>query len=462
MGGSKSGLGRRRLGLVAGLALVLCLAAGLIPPPVRAELDRRSYAELLQQLDQAVREGADAQAAELLRQLAADDSARAVRVLVKVAAVLPESESIYDAVQEFVRRITDSQARRELRRQALKGQPWQLRVMLLDALGQHRGGEELETLAEATRDRDQRVALAAVRQLASLKTRAAVEALIAAMERYDKRPHERDVLWQDLRNALARLLGVELDMGLDYRGYFEARREQFVDGRGLPGAGAARPRRAAEEGASVTLFGQPIHCRRVVLILDVSGSMDICDPYPEGSGPATRAREGGEPERYDYTKDPERKRIARAKKELVRTLEQLAAAGAQVNICAYSTFTQWWKPEGLHRLTPQELASAKAFVDSFVAEGVTATDTALLEAFRVAPEADCFYLISDGFATHDGTTKVPTAEILRAVAEANRLRKVQINTLGFLPNPDVVNDGADPELMGALAEQTGGTYTQIR
>ncbi len=181
-------------------------------------------------------------------------------------------------------------------------------------------------------------------------------------------------------------------------------------------------------------------------MLDVSGSMEAADPYPPGAG--TVARGGG-----DGSNDPERRRIVRAKKELVKVLKGLSESKAKVNVVAYSTDVIFWRPEGLHALGGEALRSATEFVEAFKADGVTCTDTAILMAIEQCPDADCIYLLSDGFTTHDGETKVPTPEILAAVEEANRVRKIQINTLGFV--------GADRELMQELAAATGGTYADI-
>ncbi len=453
---------RRTWGRLGALACVLLvLIGGVLTGGVAfARLDRNRYGAILARLDQAMRSGADEAAAAALVELAEDDSARAVKVLAKVVRAMPESGAIHEAVGRFVGALADARALKEVRKLVRRGKPWQLRLMLVEALGAARGGEEVELLAKACGDRARPVAVAAVQQLGRVRTIAATEALIEAMQaREDQK--KRDVVWQDMRNVLAEVLGTRLDAAIDYRNYLRARTEQFVEGKGLPPA----PQETASGGeiGSVTLFGEPILCDKVVLILDVSGSMVIADPYPPGErrGSSSAARDGGDDE-FDYVKDPERKRIFRAKRELIQTLEGLAAKGAMANVIAYSSEVCMWKPEGVHKLTKDNLESARKFVQSFVAEGVTATDSALMYAFERCPDADCFYLISDGFATHDGETKVPTEQILEEVREANRLLKIQINTLGFHPNPHVENDGADRELMTALARETGGSYTEIR
>ena len=85
---------------------------------------------------------------------------------------------------------------------------------------------------------------------------------------------------------------------------------------------------------------------------------------------------------------------------------------------------------------------------------------ALQTAFQIAPQSDCFYLISDGKATHDGQSFIPAAQIIGEVERSNKLRKVQVNTFGFIPPKGA--EAADVPLMTGLAEKTGGTYTEIR
>ncbi|HBP21260.1 MAG TPA: hypothetical protein DEA08_26165, partial [Planctomycetes bacterium] len=109
-------------------------------------------------------------------------------------------------------------------------------------------------------------------------------------------------------------------------------------------------------------------------------------------------------------------------------------------------------PPQLHELTDKNRKEAMDFVDSFKAAGVTATDTALRRAFEVEG-ARCFYLLSDGTATHDGTTQVPTSEIL-AVLDEFEARHVTVHTLGF--------KGADVEMMKAVAEKGAGKYSDIK
>ena len=103
-------------------------------------------------------------------------------------------------------------------------------------------------------------------------------------------------------------------------------------------------------------------------------------------------------------------------------------------------------------LTEANRKAAIEFVEEFKSAGTTATDSALRRAFEV-DGARCFYVLSDGVATHDGTTPVPTEEIL-AVLDEFQAKHVTVHTLGF--------KGADVAMMKAVAEKAGGTYTDIK
>jgi hypothetical protein len=438
---------------LVGWAAAIACALGL-SSVARADLDPRKWREATEKLEAALAAGDEKQAAAWLREVAKDDSERAAKLVSKALARFPESLDAYRAMDAVVGALSGERATRALRDEACAARDWRVRVLLFDALAR-RGAIDATTLARALADKQEEVQLSAVREVGRAKTIAGIEALCQAMAKMEAKGGLRGVVWQAGRNVLVRVLGVEREGGQDFRNYLDDHRAEFVEGKGLPAAAAAPGgRRAEEKGQTVALFGQEIHCRNVVLILDVSGSMDI--PDPTADGPSTVLRD---PTQNEI--DPERRRINRAKKELKKVLEGLARAKARVNVIAYSTDVTAWKPEGLHELTAENLRTACAFVDGFKADGVTATDSALEWAFANAPGADCFYLISDGFATHDGTSKIPSKRIVDEVNELNRIRHVQINTLGFI-SPFGTAPGADPELMQMLADATGGTYAEIK
>jgi hypothetical protein len=433
------------------MALVLAAAAAL---PARAQLDSARWREVLEKIETAIEEGADKDAAAAIPELAKDDSERAAKVLTKVLARFAESVPVYRAAQDALGSFKNPKALKLLQDEVSGAGNSKVRVILFDGLAR---GKKLPfpVIVKALSDKAEGVALAAIAEIARSKSAAGAEALCDFMANIESKGGVRGVAWQAARNALVRMLGVEREGGQDFKNYLVENRARFVEGKGIlsearGGSIAAEKGRPAGE---TTIFGQPIHCKNVVIILDVSGSMAIPDPLPEGPGTVLR-----NPEQNGI--DESRRRIVRAKNELKRVLGELAKSRARVNLVAYSTDVSFWKPQGLWALDAETLRSAEKFVDGFEADGVTATDSAIELAFEAIPEADCFYLISDGFATHDGTTKVPTKMILDRIRELNRLRHAQINTLGFVS--PVGAPSADKELMEAIADLTGGTYSEIR
>jgi hypothetical protein len=440
-------------------AAALVVAAILAARPFQAEagLSSAEWKAVEEKASRAVQQGDGKGAAGAIREAAKDESPRAAKLVVQVVAKMIEDADVFEAGVEAVAALGAAEtAVDELVKQAKSQKDARMRIWLVDALAA-RGAGATKRVAAFLDDKEDRVQIAAIRALATFATIEAVETIIGFAEKLESKGGGRGVVYQDALNALGRVLGTQLDGGLEYRSYLATHRGEFVNGKGIPKSEDRREAgggRGGEAGGAktVSLFGLEIRCKNVVLIIDVSGSMEVADPYPRGQG--STARGGG-----DGSSDPERKRINRAKKELSRVLDELAKQKAKVNVVAYSSDVNFWKPEGLHDLSAANLKSAKDFVAEFKADGVTVTDTALLMSFERVQQADCFYLITDGFATHDGETKVPTPQILAALADANRLRKVQINTLGFVTHGGAA--GADPELLQAIASQAGGTYTEI-
>jgi hypothetical protein len=440
------------------LAVLVTVLGMALAAPALAELDQKKWEDLAAKAEAAAKKGSANEAGDLLAQLCRDDSERAARVICSVFARIPgENEYIYEKTFEALTAMTNAKAYAQMKRELATAKDWRLRVLLVDVLGA-KGRQHEDALIPALKDKEEEVVRAAARHIGRFRSEAGIYALCDAMTAYESKKRT-GATWQDLRNALMRALGIELAGGADYRNYFDANKAKFVIGRGIPpDPSKAKDDRDGGSGrvGETVVFGTELYCKNVVIIVDCSGSMDISDPYPPGMDLGSLSREYVE---SNGVKDPERNRMFRARKEVSKLLEGLARAKGKANIIAYSTSVSLWKPEGLHDISAN-LANAKAFVEGLKPDGVTSTDIAISTAFDIAPDADCYYLISDGKATHDGQVFIPAARIIYEVEKRNRLRKVQINTFGFIaPNTDQV---ADVPLMTGLAEMTGGTYTEIR
>lgn len=305
-----------------------------------------------------------------------------------------------------------------------------------------------------------------------------MEPLIALMERLAKKK-ETGRLYNDARIALEKITGkTGLEEAQDWRNWYEAYKAGIVPG-GTPSAppDAARPARG--EVKTVSFFGLTIDSRRIIFVIDVSGSMLVADPPPDnwvpdrelGGKTGTRLREEDEAtlkkkreeelEKMKKDWEKERQRIYRVKKELIRVIDALSPS-VKFNIVSFSDQISVWK-SGLQTATAANKTNAKEWFQKWQADGLTWTDDALKEAFK-DKEADTIVLLSDGAPTHLGgegreewgghqDSKAIIESIHKWLAENNKFRKVTIHTLGF--------EGANFEFMKKLAEENNGTCRDI-
>jgi hypothetical protein len=111
--------------------------------------------------------------------------------------------------------------------------------------------------------------------------------------------------------------------------------------------------------------------------------------------------------------------------------------------------------KGLVSASSRRKKEAIQYVRKFSAEGETWTDHALREAFG-APNLKAIFLLSDGAPRRDNQL-LDTQPILQWVREANRFRRIRLNTVGF--------EQAGKKLrafMRNLALQNNGEYIELR
>ena len=189
----------------------------------------------------------------------------------------------------------------------------------------------------------------------------------------------------------------------------------------FPPAGGLLGAETAPKGVGY-YYGLPLYARRMVFVIDVSGSM---------AGP----------------------RLAAAQRELTAAVNSLPP-DAEFGLVAFHSLVFGWRRE-LVRATAEAKQEARLFVYQLAAHGRTATyDAALDAAFRFDPEA--VYLLSDG-EPNAGRVPAPAA-ILAAIGQANRARRISIYSIGIAPG----SPGSDMELfMKTLAEQNLGRFRRV-
>ncbi|MEZ0229308.1 MAG: VWA domain-containing protein [Planctomycetota bacterium] len=387
---------------------------------------------------------------------ATDQSVRALRLVEKIAAA---NDAAITACIKACQSLEDKKARAELRKDVANLKlPPRVRAMLASSL-KGKDADDVPVLLKLIADPLEDVAVPSIRALAEAKVESAVEPLIAAMEKQDA---AKGPTWEELRYALTDLLGQKLSSGAEYKSRWTLLKAKG----GLKAVGSPddpTPEPAKQETGkghapkTVELFGREVACTRIVFILDTSGSMTaVDDPNLElPKDPGTQGKDPKKPEGGPAGPDP-RSRMERAKRELKKVIKGLPKT-ARVNIVTFGTFVRIWKPgvpsPVLHGLDDATREEAQKFIDTLSADATTATDEALAKAFEVEG-ARCFYLLSDGIPTKDGTNRIPTEVILKLIEDKNATRKVRIHTLGF--------KGADPEFMKAVSAATGGEYSDIK
>ena len=178
-----------------------------------------------------------------------------------------------------------------------------------------------------------------------------------------------------------------------------------------------------EYGKFGEYYGIPICAKRVVFVLDTSGSM-----------------RGG--------------KIEAAKVELIRAVKELPREVAFSIIFFNSTLRIWQR-----ELVPASESMKQIAVTLTLeqeARNNTASYDALEAAFDLEPEA--IYFLSDG-APQGGKIDNP-AEIIATVAAVNRVRRISIHSIGIDTRADTsVNPFA--RFMKALAEANWGEYRAV-
>ncbi|HYE97731.1 MAG TPA: HEAT repeat domain-containing protein, partial [Planctomycetota bacterium] len=260
-------------------------------------------------------------------------------------------------------------------------------VCALQALGEIGAAEALPAFEKALRAKDWPLRVVAVRALARLRTKEAVDLLVARCAEEEGR------LLAEIVDVLRALTG----QGIGYapgqwKEWWTRARDAFAFG-----AAAAKAPDAGGVGAT-TYHGIPVLSTRIVFLLDISGSMAEAG--------------GGE------------SRLERAKKELSRTLSGLSK-DAQVNLVFFDDRIEPWHNRQLRPLK-SDLKEALAIVARAEPRGSTNIFDALELAFQHR-EVDTIFLLSDGEPSH-GRIVEPT-DILREVRRANRTRQIAVHTI---------------------------------
>jgi HEAT repeat protein len=185
-----------------------------------------------------------------------------------------------------------------------------------------------------------------------------------------------------------------------------------------------------EERTGASFWGLPIVSRRVVFVLDTSGSMLAKFAMASKYG----ATEGT--------------RLSAAKAQLIGALRMLPD-GTLFNIITFDTRGDRWKDE-MSVLDDATRAESRKWVEGLRTRGATNVFDALDKAFALK-DVDTIYLLSDGQPVGG---KIDDPLLLRDEIKAwNATRRIPIHAISL---------GGDVALLRRLAEDSGGVFRLVK
>jgi len=332
-------------------------------------------------------------------------------------------------------------------RQMKGDQAPRVRVAVARALGEFKRTDSFELLKLYIRDKDWRVRSATIDSLRQSKSDEACGVLIEAMRK------EKGRLLDDINDALQEMTGQD-------HSYPDIWAHWWHDvGKRIP-ANKGEAEQAAVRGEDANRFyGIITRSKRILYVIDVSGSMDHpVDPLKRETVIT------GRPAGADDGPAPGKTRLEVAQNELKRAVRNLPS-DAYFNIIFFSHGARLWKPK-MTKASLKEKKAAQKDIDQMKAAGSTYTLGALREAFNIARGlgptvttgsalVDTVFLLSDGAPTdhkYEGAKLMDAEPILEAVRTWNKDLKITIHTIAV----DVV----DNYFLRMLAAENGGQFVE--
>lgn len=314
--------------------------------------------------------------------------------------------------------------------------------------------EVKDALKKALGHKSDLVAASAADAAAQLKLYSLIPDMIAVM---DKREGKID---EDLERALTQMTG---ETHHENAKVWEIRWKNFLSSKLVDGQAAQLPNVAKTEnkeekqGGSFSYYGITTSSKKMIFILDISGSMRAAAAEDEKvvSG---ESRVVTKEEKVEGTT-----KMDVAKKHLIRAIEKLDPK-TTFNIIVYSnTFHQWNKE--MVQASPASKKEAIMFIEKQEAKGATNIFDPLESAIQIAGRGafdkhydiacDTIFLLTDGSPNRG---RVPNAEdIIKEVEKLNELGRITIHTIGIGPQQ---NSKFLRELAGKFNGQYEGRGTK--
>lgn len=405
----------------------------------------------------------------VIKEIGALNDTKSVKHIVTIALAI-ERKDVYDASKEALEGVTDEEAIAYMCEQARKNKKWEVRCLLVEVVGKRDSATVFQTLIECLKDKDDNVLREAVLALKAKGKNEAVDALIDVLARLEK---GKGLVWVEVRKALHELTG-----GYDYgsaekwKEFWQVRKEELKSGEknpetAKPSGNEPRTWIEEEKKKAPKFFGQEVMSKKIMFVIDRSGSMQARDP-------AMKKSEGGQltpvdPNYKPGQEDPwggdtslpqDRARIERVKNELSKCIAAMDPK-TRFNVIYFSSAISIWQQKLVFANSGNKNAAIK-WISGLGPMGNTHTDEALKKAFE-DQEFDTMFVLSDGQPFKNGQL-LAVEPILEWVRDANRQRKVKIFTFGFAnvkSKPGATDRDQMLKLLKGLAEEHGGKFTDI-
>ena len=385
---------------------------------------------------------------ELGQAIATTRDADAIRWILKSGlAQLRREDEAEEAAVGAVKALLEADASivgEALLEEAESGKVPKARILALEWVAKTRNEAGFAAAVDALGAKADPVRRAGVRCLVALDDPRCVQPLIDVMA------DTSGILRSEIEDALHRYTGESFDETPDLwiRWWSEHGAAWFE------GVTTKRFGRPTQRQGGSTFYGLETPSKRIVFVLDRSGSMKA-------------AADAAEKEASDGEVQGETK-VEVAKNQLARSIRQLSR-DVHFNVIFYSTDVQVWQdPPAMLPATDENKKKAIDWFSSLEADGYTRTFDALLRALAYADNLDAkdpakggcdtIFLLSDGSPTVPGAGDVIQGEALEAewgrVKEANRIFRCVIHTIG-------VGAQHNRPLMQRSASETGGTYKAV-
>ncbi len=393
-----------------------------------------------------------------------------------------------DVCRDALAGMSDGAAHAAVRKMLKKGKKNPAIAMALaPVVGAWAEPASAEALAELLGSKDGPVVIAAARGLGSLRLKEGLEALIGAFAAWEGDGGEP---LDAIGGALYDITGLGLKTAADWQKWWQdagAEWDPSQRGKGV-GATGERPKNFQSDPPPNMFESMEVRSRRVVLILDVSGSMHIRQyieepgerggegtgtslaggPLPPGLDPK---KPGYEPKKCTYHQCPGAKgtgpecpsdenlpdyysRLARLSRQ-VQKLVRGFSPKVRFNIVAYSSDARAWKGKDLVPASAGNKEKAVKWIQGLQHGGATSADKALEVAFGFE-EADTFVFVTDGAPTNASGRPYPAErwrELLDQVKALNKVRQVKIDVVAIAEGHTDFSTG--------LASENEGRYVVV-